>query len=146
MKIVTGLTAALLLAGGCASVEGARARLVQAPPHCVDQTVQIYFEPDSAEITREGRMVISQAASNARGCRVTAVDVVGLADAVGAADANLALSKRRADAVAGALTANGLPHAEFKTGVGQEGAITPGGQAQPLRRRADVTLHLSPRT
>ena len=145
MKTITGLAATLLLVGGCASVETARAHLVKSPPRCVDQTVQIYFEPDSAEVTHEGRMVIAQAASNAKGCRVTAVDVVGLADSAGGADANLQLSKRRADAVAAALTANGLPNAEFKTAMGQAGATTAGGQAQPLRRRADVTLHLAAR-
>ncbi|THD77966.1 MAG: OmpA family protein [Phenylobacterium sp.] len=146
MKTMTGLAAALLLVGGCASVQNARAHLVKSPPRCVDQTVQIYFEPDSAEVTREGRMVINQAASNAAGCRVTAVDVIGLSDAAGGADANLQLSKRRADAVAAALTANGLPNAEFKTAMGQAGAVTASGQAQPLRRRADVTLHLAPRS
>lgn len=142
---VAAMTAATTL-GGCATVQDARARLVRAPARCVDQTVQIYFEPQSAALTREGRLVIDQAAADARGCRVTAVDVVGLADAAGAPDANLELSRRRAEAVAQALAANGLPPAEFRVGAaGQAGAVTPDGRAAPLRRRADVTLHLSNR-
>lgn len=149
MKIAILLTAAaaVVTLGGCSTVQNARARLVRAPARCVDQTVQIYFEPQSAELTHEGRLVIDQAASQARGCRVTGVDVLGLADAAGAPDANLELSKRRADAVAQALAANGLPAADFQIGAaGQVGAITADGRAAPLRRRADVTLHLAARS
>jgi outer membrane protein OmpA-like peptidoglycan-associated protein len=147
MRTAIGLAAALVLAGGCAEVQTARAHLVRSPPRCVDQTVQIYFEPGAAEVTREGKQVLAQAASAAAACRVAAVDVVGLSDAAGAPGANLELAKRRADAVAAALAANGLPAADFKVGaVGDEGAVTAAGQTQPLRRRADVTLHLSPRS
>jgi len=141
----TVLVAAVAL-GGCQTVQTARARLVKAPPRCVDQTVQIYFAPEAAELTPEGRMVISQAASSARGCRVSGVEVLGLADAAGAPGANLELSRKRADSVAAALAANGLPAAEFKlAAAGQAGAVTADGAARPLRRRADVTLHLAPR-
>lgn len=146
MKIALLTAAVAVVLSGCASVQNARARLVRAPSRCVDQTAQIYFEAQSADLTREGRLVIDQAASAARGCRVTGVDVLGLADAAGAPGANLELSKRRADAVARALAANGLPAANFQLGAaGQAGAITPDGEARPLRRRADVTLHLAPR-
>jgi len=146
MKMALSLTAAAAMAlSGCATVQSARARLVKAPPRCEDQTVQVYFSPDQAELTPEGRMVISQAAANARGCKVTGVDVLGLADSAGGAGPNLDLSRRRAQSVGAALAANGLPAAEFKiAAAGQAGAVTAGGQAAPLRRRADVTLHLAP--
>lgn len=140
----TGLAALLL--GGCATTPGPRTALIRAPATCVDQTVQIYFDPDSAELTREGRLVIHQAAGAAAGCRVASVEVVGLADAQGAPEASLELSKRRAAAVAAVLAADGLPAAEFKVGAaGQAGALSPTGAAAPLRRRADVILHLAPR-
>lgn len=146
MRTMAGLAAVLLLAGGCTTIETARARLVKPQPHCIDQTVQIYFEPESAELTREARMVIDQAAAASAPCRVTAVDVVGLADAQGAPDANMQLSRKRADAVAAALAANGLPPAAFTVGAaGQAGAVTADGKTAPLRRRADVTLHLAPK-
>jgi outer membrane protein OmpA-like peptidoglycan-associated protein len=138
--------ATALLAGGCATHERSRAALVRAPATCVDQAVQIYFDPNSAELTREGRLVIHQAASAAAGCRVASVEVLGLADAQGAPDANLELSKRRAAAVAAVLAADGLPAAEFKVGgAGQAGAVTAEGKAAPLRRRADIILHLAPK-
>jgi outer membrane protein OmpA-like peptidoglycan-associated protein len=112
----------------------------------VDQTVQIYFEPDSAAVTREGRAVLNLAAKDSKACKVTSVDVLGLADAAGAPDANLELSKRRAQAVTDTLTAAGLPAAEFKVAAaGQAGATTSKGDPRLLRRRTDVVLHLSPR-
>jgi peptidoglycan-associated lipoprotein len=141
----TAAVAALVLAlGGCTTIQNARDRIVRAPPRCPDQTVQIYFEADSAEVTNEGRAVIGQAASQAKTCVVKSVEVLGLADAAGAADANLELSKKRAQSVTAALAASGLPAAEFRVAAaGQAGSTTAEGRTAPLRRRADVVLHLS---
>ena len=137
-----GLCAALALAG-CSTTRNARDRIVKPQARCVDLTVQVYFEPDSAEVTSDGRAVLQAAAGQAKGCKVASVSVLGLADAAGAPAANLELSKRRADAVAKALAATGLPAAEFDTAAaGQAGAVTASGDTRPLRRRADVTLKL----
>ena len=130
---------------GCAAMPKGRDRIVRAAPQCADQTVEIYFEPFSAEVSKEGRAVLKAAATQARPCKVTSVDVLGLADTAGGdADSNLELSKRRAQAVTNALTAIGLPAADFKlTAAGQAGATTTRGESKPLRRRADVVLHLA---
>jgi peptidoglycan-associated lipoprotein len=137
-----GLCAALAITG-CSTVRNARDRIVKPQVRCADLTVQIYFEPDSAEVTSEGRAVLQAAAGQAKGCKVQAVSVLGLADAAGAPAANLELSRRRADAVARVLVATGLPAAEFDTAaIGQAGAVTAAGDTRPLRRRADVTLKL----
>lgn len=137
--------AALVLAaalGGCAT-QSPRERLVTAPSNCVDQTVQVYFEAWSAELTREGQTVIDNAAATVRGCRVAGVQVVGLADSVGAPGPNLELSQRRAQSVTHALAAAGLPPAEFQIdAAGQVGAVTANGAAAPLRRRVDVNLRV----
>jgi peptidoglycan-associated lipoprotein len=140
-----GLGLALGL-GGCDTMQTARSRIVQAPTRCADQTVQIYFETFSSEVTKEGKAVIVAAAQQAKPCKVTGVDVLGLADSVGgAADGNLELSKRRAEAVTAALSAAGLPAAEFKiTAVGEKGSTTADGRSRPLRRRADIVVHLAP--
>jgi peptidoglycan-associated lipoprotein len=138
------IVVALAGLGACTTIQTARDRLVRAPERCVDQTVQIYFEPGAAEVTNEGRAVIREAATAARGCQVTRVDVLGLADASGAAQANLELSKRRAQSVTAALSAVGLPAAEFQVAaIGDAGAETAAGQAAPLRRRADVVLRMA---
>lgn len=133
------LTGGLL--AGCSTIT--RDQIVKAPASCEDMTVQIYFEPDSAEVTKEGEAVLRTAAAAARNCKVDRVRVLGLADAAGAPAANLELSKRRAAAVTAALAATGLPAAEFDlAAAGQSGAVTPAG-AQPLRRRADISVELS---
>lgn len=129
----------------CATVRNARERIVRRAPICADQTVQIYFEPQSAEVTEEGGAVLAAAAGNRRMCKVTAVEVVGLSSATGRADSNLELSRKRAQAVTAVLLAQGLPSADFKlSAAGQAGATTDEGQARPLRRRVDITLHQVP--
>lgn len=137
-----GAAATLLALGACSTLSG-RDRIVRAPAPCPDQTVQIYFEPDSAEVGAEGQAVLRQAAAAARSCVVKRVSVLGLADAAGDPAANMELSKRRAQSVTAALEATGLPAAEFDlSAAGQAGAVTARGDAMPLRRRADVTVHL----
>lgn len=139
------LTAVALVVTGCAAAGRLQDRLVGRPATCADRTIQIYFEADSATVTREGSEVIRRAAQDARHCRVERIDVTGLADAAGAPQANLDLSRRRAQSVTAALIAQRLPAPEIAVAaVGQEGALTQEGQARPLRRRADITLHLTP--
>lgn len=135
---------AVLTLGGCATMEKTRDAIVRRPSVCVDQTVQIYFETDSAEVTTEGQAVIQQAARDVRGCTVQRVDVMGLADAVGAPGVNLELSKRRAQSVTTALALAHLPAAEFHvTAAGQAGSMTSSGASAPLRRRVDVILRIA---
>ena len=142
-------TVTLLMLGlsACSTMQPGRDRVVKAPAVCADETVQIYFESKSAEVTKEGRAVLNAAARDTKACKVTAVDVLGLADAVsGTPDDNLELSKKRAQAVTEALTAAGLPAAEFKVAAaGDAGATNASGDLRPLRRRADIVLHMSPR-
>jgi len=141
-----GLAVAAVGLAGCATVRTARDRIVQPAAICEDRSVQVYFEVDSAELTPESRAVISEAAAAARSCAVGSVEVLGLADAAGAPGANMDLSKRRAQSVTAALASAGLPAAEFRiAAAGQAGATTVAGQNAPLRRRAEVVLHLKPR-
>jgi outer membrane protein OmpA-like peptidoglycan-associated protein len=141
----TAAVAVLVLGlGACTTIDRARERIVRVPYRCVDQTVQIYFDPGAAEVPDEGRAVIRQAAEEARGCSVGRVEVIGLADSAGGPEANLELSKRRAQSVTAALASAGLPAAEFRVAAGGEtGAATADGKAAPLRRRADVVLRMS---
>jgi outer membrane protein OmpA-like peptidoglycan-associated protein len=138
--------AALALALCACTTMTPRREIVRGPTACGDRTVQVYFEPQSSDLTKEGRDVIAAAAQAARSCRVAGVEVVGLTDAQGAPEANLELSKKRAASVAAELRADGLPAAEFKVAAaGQTGAVTADGKAAPMRRRADIVLHLAGR-
>lgn len=141
--IVIGLVAAAGLSA-CTTMKTARDRIVRAPLTCQDVIIPIYFEPDVAQLTPEGRRVISTQANEAKRCKVQGVRVVGLADAAGDPAANLELSKARAAAVTDALMKAGLPPAEFDlSAVGQAGSVTSDGKIAPVRRRADITLKLS---
>jgi peptidoglycan-associated lipoprotein len=134
---------------GCATSPWPRSRAAIETPaaSCDDFSVSIYFERDSAEVTSEARSVLSGAETMAKGCQVNSVRVVGLADAVGAADANQALSEQRAKTVTAALHKAGFRQVEFDVAAaGDAGATTRGGEARPLRRRADVRFDLAPPT
>ena len=132
--------------GACATLKPDRYRRADPAQPCADQRVAVYFESESSEIGPESRAVISAAAKPAKRCRVLNVEVVGLADATGAPGANLELSKRRAASVTAALAASGLPTKDLKvTAAGQAGATTADGKSAPLRRRAEVVMHMGPR-
>lgn len=140
---VAGAALACGLAG-CSTMGNMRHRPERTAPACQDITAPVYFEPDVATLTPEGRKVIETAAQGARGCRVTSVTVVGLADAAGDPAANLELSRKRTAAVAEALIKARLPAATYDlNAAGQAGAVTADGKVQPVRRRADITLHLA---
>lgn len=141
--VVMAGMAALVGLSACTTMHSARDRIVRAPATCQDVSVPIYFEPDVAQLTPEGRRVIAMQAAQARHCRIDSVRVLGLADAAGDPAANLELSKARAASVTDALVKAGLPAAEFDlTAVGQAGSVTADGKIQPVRRRADITLKL----
>lgn len=142
-SIIAVVIGAGLAVAGCATTP-TRDQIVKVPAACEDLTVQIYFEPDSSEVTSEGQAVLNQAALQAKPCKVNRVLVLGLADAVGAPAANLEVSKKRAASVTRALNATGLPAAEFDlAAAGQTGAVNAEGDARLLRRRADITIELS---
>ena len=133
------------LVAGCASNPWpkSRSQIVATAPSCEDFSVEIYFESQSAKLTNEARSVLKGADDLANGCKVASVRVIGLADSVGAPDANLTLSKQRADAVTRALGRLGLSNVEFDVGAaGDAGATNSAGEARPLRRRADIRFDL----
>ena len=145
MTTRTLIAAGMMLAVGLSacSTTSRRESVVRAPRLCEDMTLPVYFEPNDAEITLDGRRAIVAGAAQAKGCKVDEVRVLGLADAAGDPAANLELSKKRAASVAAAIRKAGLPDAEFEmSAAGQAGSVTAGGQA-PVRRRADVTIKLS---
>lgn len=145
----TILIAAALSLTACAGASGPW-RTLKKPvaatrPMCAGFTSSIYFDQDSATLTPEAKMVLASARAQARGCQVRGVRVVGLADAVGASQANLALSKLRADVVSNALSAHGFGRAHFDlAALGDAGATVRSGVATPLRRRADIVFDLAP--
>ena len=141
-----GIVMAAGLVTGCTTTSPwpkSRSQIVEMAPTCQDFAVQIYFERDSAEVTNEARSVLKSAGALTKGCKIASIHVVGLADAVGAPDGNLELSKQRANAVTEALAKVGFRNIEFDVAAaGDLGAVTKNGEARPLRRRADVKFDL----
>jgi outer membrane protein OmpA-like peptidoglycan-associated protein len=88
----------------------------------------VYFDTDSAAIRPDAARVISQAAAKIRPGSV--VHLLGFADLRGDTRANLDLSKRRAVAVAAALTKAGAK-ATFTT---QARGVAAGSNLQAARR------------
>lgn len=131
----------LLTLGGCASAS--RFEMPRFKP-CGDLAIGLYFESLSSEISTEARAALKGAARQTRGCHVTGIEVLGLADPVGAMDANQTLSEDRALAVEAALRGLGLTGMTLKA-AGEAGAVTPGGAVTPLRRRVEVILHMTQR-
>ncbi len=136
--------AALLAACNTTTAPAPRPPMIVAPVSCSDFSISIYFEALSAKLSPDAATLIDAAVKQSRGCQVTKVTVVGLADAVGAPDANMKLSESRAASVTKALAHRGMKSVEFDvTARGSQGAETQSGLAKPNRRRVDVTFHLA---
>jgi peptidoglycan-associated lipoprotein len=142
---VAGLTAAAACAvSGCTQTGRyvkSRWEIVRPNPVCADTRFVVYFNEGSDQLTAPARQVIAATARSYRGCDIAEVRVLGLADAVGAPEANLTLSQKRARRVAQALVEQHLPSPAFDMAAqGDQGAVRANGDDEPLRRRAEVVL------
>jgi peptidoglycan-associated lipoprotein len=151
MRVVTAVlwgALPMLVLGACAREPRAPgAAAISTPPQqvCMDFSFPVYFDTNSGQLTPAAQQVVADAASRVKGCVLGRIDVVGLADATGGAAVNLAVSRRRAQAVADALAGAGLPRPSFDIdAIGAVGATTPEGQPEPLRRRTEVVVRASP--
>ncbi|MFC5344786.1 OmpA family protein [Brevundimonas staleyi] len=145
-SIVLAMGAAAVALAGCSSMgTPGRDALVAEPSACAAKRFDIYFAEDQAQLTDAARTAIGLTATQLQGCRINTVKVLGLASSTGSADANQALSERRALAVAEALTAAGWPAPAFElAAAGDQGATTATGVAEPLRRRTEVLVEAAP--
>jgi peptidoglycan-associated lipoprotein len=132
-------------AAGCANSNAPLKPMAARGPACADVVFPIYFAEGSDALTSVAQQVIVSSVGQVRGCRIGYVNVLGLTDSAGPAAQNLELSKRRADAVAKALSAAGLQTPKFEVeGAGENGAVTDSGAPVPLRRKTEVIIHPLP--
>lgn len=143
--VVLGLAAVVI--SGCAMTGFKnRSDLVAEPSACTAKRFEVYFADSEARLTESARQAIGMTAAQLQGCEIRKVQVVGLSDARGGAEANQSLSERRAVAVAEALTAAGWPAPVFDVdAVGDEGAVADSGVREPMRRRTEVLIDAAPR-
>jgi OOP family OmpA-OmpF porin len=154
-KTLRWLVAALTLTSvvGCAQLAPQQAA-APAPhdaatsgPELAGAWYQIYFDTNSATLNDRGQMIVRNVAyvvANGGPARVT---VIGKTDRVGAAPANLALSRRRADAVRDALVAAGVPAGTIDTswsGEAAQNVSTLDDAKEPRNRAVDVTVVKQP--
>jgi outer membrane protein OmpA-like peptidoglycan-associated protein len=114
------------------------------PSVCSDTTPRIvFFDFDSATPPADAQGTIQFVTSNAATCNWQSVSVVGHADRAGSDAYNLALSKRRADAVADLLAAGGVPRSALAVsakGESQPRVPTADGVREPQNRRVEITV------
>ena len=142
--------AAAVVAVGLAGCESTRRfwdrdQLVAQPETCAPKRFEVYFADSEATLTPAARQAIGMTAAQLQGCDIQKVQVIGLSDARGGAQANLTLSGRRARAVADALVGAGWPTPVFEVDAAGETGATTGGINEPLRRRTEVLVEAAPR-
>lgn len=104
-------------------------------------TKAVYFDTGSAALDDGDKAILAEAANFLSQYPIATVEITGFTDTQGSADANKALAKRRAEAVAAALRGAGAPLSTNVSvvGVGEpEGAAD--GQADQNNRRVEVLV------
>lgn len=107
------------------------------------QEFTIYFAFDSAELSPAATDTVNAIAGAYGKRQGDDVNIIGHTDTSGSNDYNLALSQRRADAVAAALAGAGMPDSVMdKAAVGEiaPAVQTGDGVREPLNRRVVVTI------
>jgi outer membrane protein OmpA-like peptidoglycan-associated protein len=135
-----------------AGFEEAMAKLEAAPkpvaakpaPAPLPGPFLLYFDFDSATVTAEGQKVVAAAAKAVNAGKPSTVIVTGFTDRSGSEAYNMALSKKRAEAVAAALKQAGVK-SDMKVLVASYGEMDPqvptaDGQREPRNRRASIVL------
>jgi peptidoglycan-associated lipoprotein len=133
------------LLGACASTKEAKvAAPAPALTHCGPQQMVFYFGSWDTTLNDLSQKEITLVQKKLAGCSIDAVRIVGMAGAPGDEEANMEVSRKRAETVADALAAGGWPRDRFAIEVrGEAGATTSDGLDKPMRRRAEVSVAAS---
>ncbi len=103
------------------------------PPAATSPETPVFFQPFSASLDPDAISAIASAAAAANQAPAAPVIVTGAADSIGTTEANKALSRERADAVAAQLETDGVATTRIHAyGIGEAGR--PGNEAQVNRR------------
>lgn len=117
-----------------------------APPPApapAPMTYVVFFNLNSAALTPEGHNVVAQAATAFQQNAKTEIRLTGFTDTSGRAGYNLALSRRRAEAVRAELVHLGVPASDI--GVAWKGEAdprvpTPNGVREAQNRRVEIII------
>jgi len=103
----------------------------------------VFFDWDRAGLTDRAQQIVAEAAAASSRVQVTRIEVAGHADRSGPDRYNLALSIRRARAVADELVRQGVPRGSITTqGFGERRPLvqTADGVHEPHNRRVEIVL------
>jgi outer membrane immunogenic protein len=112
-----------------------------APPPMAPKVFIVFFDWDKDTITREGMAIISQAADAWKSGAPVQIQVTGYTDRSGSAGYNQRLSERRANNVAKAMAARGVPPASMVVsghGENDNRVPTADGVREPQNRRVEI--------
>jgi OmpA-OmpF porin, OOP family len=115
-----------------------------APAPAPSRSYLVFFDWDKATLTDRARQIIKDAADNSSRVQVTRIEVNGYTDTSGTPQYNQGLSVRRAKAVAGELTRNGVPANIINIqGFGDTHLLvaTGPGVREPQNRRVEIIIH-----
>lgn len=107
----------------------------------------VTFALDGVTLSAQDRQVISEAAADYRAGGMPQITVTGYTDTSGPAEYNLTLSQHRAETVADALVAEGVPATDIVTvGRGEEDLLVPtaDGVREPRNRRVEIVVPQPP--
>ena len=112
-----------------------------APPPAAPKVFIVFFDWDKDSITPEGRQIIAQAADAYKSGAPVQIQVTGYTDRSGSPGYNQRLSERRANNVAKALAALGVPPAQMAVsgrGENDNRVPTANGVREPQNRRVEI--------
>jgi outer membrane protein OmpA-like peptidoglycan-associated protein len=122
-----------------------RGVIVNFDAYKVTGQVVVLFPVNSAKLHDEDKFQLDQLASNTSSLKRYFIAVAGFTDQTGSAEYNLALSKRRADAVVEYLTVQRkVPFYQMRTiGLGEQELVDAGAsrEARALSRRVEVRIY-----
>ncbi|MFC6196710.1 OmpA family protein [Ponticaulis profundi] len=112
--------------------------MVAGPP-CHEENFQVYFASGQTTLDETARKVIGKIVESEATCELSAIEIEGHSDASGASDVNLAVSRKRAQAVQKALQDADLRVKVIEIiAMGETDALTSDGLATPMNRMVEV--------
>jgi outer membrane protein OmpA-like peptidoglycan-associated protein len=112
------------------------------PPPAAPRVFIVFFDWDKDAITSQGQQIVQQAADAFRSGAPVQIQVTGYTDRSGSASYNQRLSERRANNVAKALAALGVPQNQMAVsgrGENDNRVPTAAGVREPQNRRVEIT-------
>ncbi|TDK51050.1 OmpA family protein [Antarcticimicrobium luteum] len=120
------------------------------PAGCAERLVEasraggIHFAPGSARLSGNSAAALDRVAEIARACGGLRILVAGHTDSDGAAEANLRLSRARAEAVAAALAMRGIDRARLQAqGFGETEPLVPNDSAASKARNRRIAFSVA---